>query len=132
MLASWSYNHACLMWQVWLLVKYNIKAKSVCMCVSLPVKKLILIYLRHTCQYLTLTYTTSICPRKDLQGHKLTLTYLPGQLIREYIQYFCGILDNSIVRPDCICCHLPSHINIFLDNVSIWQSIKILVFSVWM
>ena len=61
MLASWSYNQVCLIWQVCLLVKYNIKVKTVCVCVIpykgmcnvnnvlLPVKKLILIYLWCTC-----------------------------------------------------------------------------------
>ena len=43
----------CLMWPVCLLVKYNIKVKSVCVCVSLSlwlvVKKSILIYLQRTC-----------------------------------------------------------------------------------
>jgi len=32
-LASWSYNQACLKWQLCLLVKYNIKANSLCVCV---------------------------------------------------------------------------------------------------
>jgi len=41
-------------------------------------------------QYLTstsVTYTVSRCLRKELQGQKLASTYLPGQLIREYIRY---------------------------------------------
>ena len=43
-------------------------------------------------QYLTLTYTMSICLRKELQGQKLTSTYLPGRLIHEYIPY----IQNSV------------------------------------
>jgi len=106
------------MWQV-LLVKYNIKGNPfVCVCVSLsrPVKKLILVYFYNALadsdtmslkwlgqlfhewtqwfefwgtlsQYLTSTYTVSICPGKELQGQKLTSTYLPGWLIGKYIRY---------------------------------------------
>ena len=38
-------------------------------------------------EYLTSTYTVSICMRKELQDPKLASTYLPGQLIPEYIWY---------------------------------------------
>ena len=46
-------------------------------------------------QYLTSTYTVSTCLRKELQGQKLTSTYLPGRLICEYIQYAKNKLLNG-------------------------------------
>ena len=102
------------MWQLCLLVKYNIKALCVCVCVccwrgrnwywyiydtladTMILKRLSQLfrewrqwigYWGILSQYLTSIYTVSICLRKELQGKKLTLTYLLGRLIPEYIWY---------------------------------------------
>jgi len=112
-------------YEVCLLVKYNIKVKSMCVCVSLSLSLSLSvcvcvaaseeidtdIFTTHfltpwvwnklgqlfrewlhwlgfwviLSQYLTPTYTVSICLRKELQGQKLTSTYLPGRLICEHI-----------------------------------------------
>ena len=112
------------MWQVCLLVKYNIKAKSVCVCVSLylslcvcvSLKKLILIYLQRTCWHhefemtesafwrmktmiriLTLTYTLGICQRKQLQGQKLILS-AGSMFMPVYIIFIDLASDYSIIQ----------------------------------
>ena len=48
--------------------------------ISLPTIRI----LRDFKPILTSTYTVSICPRKELQGEKLTSTYLLGRLIHMY------------------------------------------------
>jgi len=90
MLGNWSYNQACLVWQVCLLVKYNIKAKSLCVsvCVSLLVKKLILIYLWCTCWHHEFEMTGSAFSRMTTMirilrvlSQYLTSTYMAEERI---------------------------------------------------
>ena len=40
------------------------------------------------------TYMVSISLKKELQGQKLTLTYLPGQLIREFLRYMSQLVNQ--------------------------------------
>ena len=97
-----------------------------CVCVSLPVKKLI--YLRCTCWHHELETTQSafwqvttmirilrdfkpildpICPRKELQSQKLT----SGWLICQYIQYVGSCLSSSLLNIDQLGKHTSTNGN---------------------
>jgi len=91
MLASWSYNQVCLIWQVCLLVKYNIKVKTVCVCVLFLIKECVMLIMC-CCQWRNWYWYIY-----DALADTMSLKWL-SQLFQEWQQWFrfWGILSQYL------------------------------------